>query len=77
MLRDRDVQAKKVRVALLVPLAETPAGDSAPLRGAATQPRPSSFSRGFTPNPAPAPRSPSAAVESQQLPARGTSILPS
>ncbi|MGE5787431.1 MAG: hypothetical protein ACM3ZE_22745, partial [Myxococcales bacterium] len=28
----------------------------APLRGAATPPRPSSFSRGFTPNPAPAPR---------------------
>src|SRR5512133_565222 len=49
----------------------------APLRGAATPPRPSSFSRGFTPNPAPAPRSPSAAMESQQppalLPASGTS----
>ncbi|HMA92555.1 MAG TPA: S1 family peptidase, partial [Polyangiaceae bacterium] len=39
------------------------------LRGAATPPRPSSFSRGFTPNPAPAPRSPSAAMESQQTPA--------
>ncbi|HMA96033.1 MAG TPA: hypothetical protein VKP30_25275 [Polyangiaceae bacterium] len=49
----------------------------APLRGAATPPRPSSFSLGFTPNPAPAPRSPSAAMESQQpsalLPASGTS----
>src|SRR5512133_1671262 len=57
------------RIGELGPLAESPAGLSAPLRGAATSPRPSSFSRGFTPNPASAARPPSAAVESQQLPA--------
>src|SRR5512133_338553 len=45
----------------LVPLAESPAGLSAPLRGAASPLRPSSFSRGFTPNPAVAARPPSAA----------------
>src|SRR5512133_3317744 len=53
----------------LVPVAKSLAGLLAPLRGAAAQPRPSSFSRGFTPNPAGAARSPSAAVESHQLPA--------
>ena len=45
----------------LVLLAETPAGVSAPLRGAAAQPRPSSLPRGFTPNPAAAARPPIAA----------------
>src|SRR5512133_2331052 len=48
-------------VCSLVPLAESPAGLSPPLRGAASPLRPSSFSRGFTPNPAAATRPPSAA----------------
>ncbi|MGE5788173.1 MAG: hypothetical protein ACM3ZE_26495, partial [Myxococcales bacterium] len=53
------------RIGELGPLAESPAGLSAPLRGAATPPQPSSLSRGFTPNPASAARPPSAVAQSR------------
>src|SRR5512147_1762368 len=51
-----------------VPLANSPAGLLAPLRGAASPPRPPSFPWDFAPTPAPATRAPCAARRQPYLP---------